>query len=287
MSDSVSVMKLSAPAKVNISLRILGKRPDGYHALESLMTPISLHDEIEVSLIPGRHDFQISCTDPEIPCDSTNLAHVATCKFSEACGMPLGGAIHIQKQIPHGAGLGGGSSDAASVLIALNQLTNHALPLADLERIAAQVGSDVPFFIHQSAAWVRGRGECVEPCVLPGAFDLVLIKPPFPVSTAWAYSAWAKQSPHGNAANISFGGVDWTNDLESPVFEKFILLPVLCDWLQDQPGVHVARMSGSGSTVFAVCDSPSGATSLARSARDHWGKTFEIHAVQTLSPRAN
>jgi len=274
-------MKLFAPAKVNLSLRVLGKRPDGYHALESLMAPVSLCDEITIDITQGATEFDLTCSDPTIPCDASNLALIAARVFCEETGRPFGGKIHIEKHIPHGAGLGGGSSDAATVLLALNRLAQTKLDAPELERIAARVGSDVPFFICGSAAWITGRGEHVAPHVLPQEFHLVLIKPPFGVSTAWAFSAWSKEAARTEAAATTFGGVDWTNDLEIPVFEKFLLLPVLCEWLSDQSGVKVTRMSGSGSTIFAVCESEATANSLAALAKNHLGDTFFIVSVKT------
>ncbi|MFY8216294.1 MAG: 4-(cytidine 5'-diphospho)-2-C-methyl-D-erythritol kinase [Chthoniobacterales bacterium] len=274
-------MKLFAPAKVNLSLRVLGKRPDGYHALESLMAPVSLCDELTIEITPGTTEFGLTCSDPSIPCDGSNLALIAARIFFEETGRSLGGKIHIEKHIPHGAGLGGGSSDAASVLLALNHLAETNLAPPELERIAAHVGSDVPFFIGGTAAWITGRGEHVAPHVLPQSYDLVLIKPPFGISTAWAFSAWSKQAARTESSATTFGGVDWTNDLETPAFQKFLLLPVLCQWLSEQAGVKVTRMSGSGSTIFAVCESEAAANSLAALAKNHLGDTFFIVSVKT------
>jgi len=274
-------MKLFAPAKVNLSLRVLGKRADGYHALESLMAPVSLYDEITMDIHPGTSGFDLTCSDPTIPCDASNLALVAVRIFCEETGVSIGGKIHIDKNIPHGAGLGGGSSDAATVLLALEQHAGTNLDVTELERIAARIGSDVPFFVRGGAAWITGRGEHVVPHVLPQDYNLVLIKPPFAVSTAWAFAAWSKQSPRSESAVTRYGDLDWINDLETPVFEKFILLPILCEWLRDQPGVKVARMSGSGSTVFGVCESPRDSDYLVSSARGYLADTFQIIAVKT------
>ncbi len=277
-------MKLSAPAKVNLSLRILGKRADGYHDLESLMAPISLCDTVEIYLHSDSEKFSLTCSDLTVPSDPSNLALVAAREFSAFTGVSPGGHIHLEKIIPHGAGLGGGSSDAAAVIRGLNTLTNLHLPLEKLEEIAARVGSDVPFFIRGGAAWVRGRGEQIEPCDLPQPFFLVLIKPPFGVSTGWAYAAWASAMRYEEPPTAtSFGGVHWINDLEAPVFRKFLLLPVLSQWLNEQPETCIARMSGSGSTIFAVCSSAADAESLCARATAHLGKTFQIFTASTIS----
>lgn len=277
-------MKLSAPAKVNLSLRVLGKRADGYHDLESLMAPLSLCDTVEIDLHPGAENFSLTCSDLTVPADDSNLAVMAAREFSTATGVPLGGQIHLDKVIPHGAGLGGGSSDAAAVIRGLNVLTDLQLPLEKLESIAAGVGSDVPFFIRGGAAWVRGRGERIEPCELPQQFFLLLIKPPFGVSTAWAYAAWANsKSAEDPPSSTTFGGVQWMNDLEAPVFRKFLLLPVLNQWLNEQPETCIARMSGSGSTVFAVCPTAADAESLSARATAYLGNTFQIFTASTIS----
>jgi 4-diphosphocytidyl-2-C-methyl-D-erythritol kinase len=277
-------MKLSAPAKVNLSLRVLRKRTDGYHDVESLMAPLSLCDTVEIDLHPGAENFSLTCSDLTLPSDASNLAIIAAREFSSATGVPVGGQIYLDKVIPHGAGLGGGSSDAAAVIRGLNVLTGLHLCSEKLEEIAAGVGSDVPFFIRGGAAWVRGRGERIEPCELPRQFFLVLIKPPFGVSTAWAYAAWAN-SKNGVDTPLStvFGGVQWMNDLEVPVFRKFLLLPVLNQWLNEQPETCIARMAGSGSTVFAACSTLADAESLSVRATAYLGKTFKIFTASTIS----
>ena len=277
-------MKLSAPAKVNLSLRVLGKRADGYHDLESLMAPLSICDTVEINLEPGADNFSLTCSDLTVPGDASNLALVAAREFAAVTGVSPGGHIHLEKRIPHGAGLGGGSSNAAAVIRGLNTLTDLRLPWKKLEEIAARVGSDVPFFIRGGAAWVRGRGERIDPCDLPQQFFLVLIKPPFGVSTAWAYSAWenAKHCENPPLAT-TFGGVHWMNDLEASVFRKFLLLPVLVQWLNEQPETRIARMSGSGSTVFAVCPTSADAESLGSRAAAYLGGTFQIFIASTIS----
>lgn len=273
------MMKRIAPAKVNLSLRILGKRDDGYHALRSLMVPLALADEITVVLTPGARAFSLTCSDASLPTDGSNLALRAAREFCASTGASLGGTIHIEKRIPHGAGLGGGSSDAAAVLRALATHTGFSDPDA-LESIAARIGSDVPFFIRCRPAEITGRGENVRSVPWERDLHLVLVKPPFAVSTPWAYAAWSQFRPHGESVELD--GVEFANDLEPAVCEKFILLEVLRDWLTAQPTVRVARMSGSGSTMFAVTDGAADADALAASAREFFGPTFFIHASHTI-----
>ncbi len=159
----------------------------------------------------------------------------------------------LKKRIPHGAGLGGGSSDAASTLLALNELFETNLPREALAKMAQMIGSDVPFFIFGSAAVCKGRGELVSPTRLRKPLSLLLLKPEFGVPTPWAYSRWRDSR---EIRGVSYGAQQFTrqsfvNDLERPVFEKFVFLAQLKMWLLKQPEVDAALMSGSGSTVFA------------------------------------
>jgi len=258
MSRESASISLAAPAKINLSLRILGKRPDGYHELDTLMVPIRLADEVEVTLVPG-HEVSVACNDPEIPTGRENLCVKAVEAFREETGIAHGIAISLMKRIPHGAGLGGGSSDAAAVLSAVNALFDQPLVPEELLMLAASLGSDVPFFLHGGAAWCRGRGEILEDAPPVPDRTLLLIKPPFPVPTAWAYGRYAdlRESPdpllHPRKEEPqSLEGIVITNDLEPAVFSKYILLPVMKDWLREHAEVESAFMTGSGSTMVAV-----------------------------------
>src|SRR5882762_8556930 len=148
-------MQVFAPAKINLSLRILGRRDDGFHDIETLIAPISLCDQIDIKRQSRWIDF--SCNDPSIPKGDDNLVVRAAKRFLEATKVKAGVAIALKKKIPHGAGLGGGSSDAASTLLALNEVFETKLPREALAKIAESIGSDVPFFIFQSPALCRGR----------------------------------------------------------------------------------------------------------------------------------
>ena len=247
-------MKLPAPAKVNLHLRILGRRPDGFHEIETLMAPLTLADDVSVEITEGGSEVEVTCDLPEVPTGSDNLAAAAVRKFARATGRTFSARIHIEKRIPMGAGLGGGSSDAASVLIALDKLFETRLGIAGLEELAAPLGSDVPFFIRGVPALCRGRGERIEPHPLPERLPLLLLKPEFGVETPWAYRQWAEARVMAPESEIEqdLGGLTVFNSLERPVFEKFLLLPTLKRWLLNRPEVRVAAMSGSGSTMFAV-----------------------------------
>jgi 4-diphosphocytidyl-2C-methyl-D-erythritol kinase len=275
-------MKLRAPAKVNLHLRICGKRADGFHELETLMAPISLADEVTVETSPGC-TVRVECDDPTVPLGEKNLAVMAAHKFSEHTGRCFAARIRLVKRIPMGAGLGGGSSDAAAVLTALDTVFETRLGVGGLERIAAELGSDVPFFIRRRAAWCRGRGEQIETCHLPEKLPLLLLKPPFGVETPWAYKNWAasRDLPGVDGTEQDLGWVKIFNSLERPVFEKFLLLPAMKQWLRAQPGVRAAAMSGSGSTMFAVLEHPGVADDLMPRARAEFGNSLWMAACET------
>jgi 4-diphosphocytidyl-2-C-methyl-D-erythritol kinase len=204
-----------------------------------------------------------------LPAGDDNLVVRAAKLFRARTKITAGVAITLEKKIPHGAGLGGGSSDAASTLLGLNELFASGLDKEDLLKLAAPLGSDVPFFVVRSAAICRGRGEIVSPISLETRFHLVLLKPDFGVPTPWAYGRWkeSRELPGVDYSVQEFSGVRFVNDLERPVFEKFVLLAHLKRWLRQQPEVAVALMSGSGSTVFVVLREGGGGEALATRAR--------------------
>lgn len=243
-------MEILAPAKVNLWLRVLRRRDDGFHDIESLIVPVSIADRLEIERREtGGLDF--TCSDPELPVDERNLVVRAVRLFCERFGVEPHLGINLKKEIPHGAGLGGGSSDAAATLLALDQLFATHTPLDEL---AAQLGSDIPFFLQKSAALVSGRGERVMPAPFPHALSLLLIKPPFGVPTPWAYQQWpdSREIPdvRYDAQELPWGTL--INDLERPVFEKYVFLAELKMWLLAQPEIAGALMSGSGATIFGL-----------------------------------
>lgn len=278
---SLAGMKRVARAKINLSLRIRGKRADGFHELESLFAPLVLADVLTFEDAPA---FAFTCDDPTLPVDDSNLAVRAARRFSERDGRPLQVHIHLEKHIPHGAGLGGGSSDAATVLRALNDRSGNPLTPAVLREIADELGSDVPFFLQDSAALCRGRGEIVEPRPLVKSFAVLLIKPPFPVPTPWAYQRW---SASRELSGVSYAaqhadGVELINDLERPVFEKYLFLAALKTWLTQQPEVAAALMSGSGSTTFALVRDAGSMTDLERRTRAEFGNDLWCCQTETV-----
>jgi len=268
-------MEFSAPAKVNLSLRVLRKREDGFHEIETLMAPISIRDTLDIERREsGGVDF--SCSDPSLPVDGGNLVVRAVEAFCATTRMQPHVRIILKKEIPHGAGLGGGSSDAATTLLALDEIFQTHLPLAELSRIAAGIGSDIPFFLVRGAAWCRGRGEIVEPCAphdSPPSLPLMMMKPPFGVPTPWAYQRWrdSLEIPGVQYGPQTLGGITLVNDLERPVFEKYIQLAEMKRWLLEQPETACALMSGSGSTMFAVLREKALGPALAEKANAQFG----------------
>ena len=273
-------MKWLAPAKINLSLRVLGRREDGFHEIETLMVPLSLADEVEIELRAGAAPIELVCSDPSLPTGPGNLAYRAAEVFRRAVAPGLPPVrITLTKHVPHGAGLGGGSSDAAAVLLGLDQIHGSRQPVARLAALAAELGSDVPFFVYRSAAVCRGRGDRVEPVPFSARLSLLLLKPPFPVPTPWAYRRWRESRPLPGVlyAAQTFVWGELVNDLERPVFEKYLLLAELKTWLLGQPEVAGALLSGSGSTVLAVLHDPgTGAEALAARARDNFGELWTL-----------
>ena len=278
-------MKSFAPAKINLSLRVLRRRDDGFHEIETLMAPIAIRDTLEIERRDGG-GIEFTCSDSTLPADGTNLVVRATAAFAASAGIEPHVRIFLKKEIPHGAGLGGGSSDAAATLLALDEIFETRLPLAELTRIAAEIGSDIPFFLARGAAWCRGRGELVEPSALPHSLPLLLIKPPFGVPTPWAYQRWrdSLEIPgvlYAPQILEAVGGITLMNDLERPVFEKFIQLAEMKRWLLEQPEVAAALMSGSGSTMFAVLREKSLGPALSEKARAQFGPHTWLALTET------
>ena len=273
-------VKQFAPAKINLYLHILGKRPDGFHELETLMAPISLGDTLDIDLIASGIEF--TCSDPALADAADNLATRAARIFLDEFQLATGVRIHLDKKTPVGAGLGGGSSDAASVLLALRELTGTKCDDAKLAELAARMGSDIPFFIYGRPAICRGRGEIIEPTELAEALCGLLVHPGFGVSTPWSYKTYA-QNPGQGEAGRAFKGFTLRNDLELPAFGKYPWLPVAKEWFRAQPEVLDSLMSGSGSSVFALTRNETDATVLRARFLAEFGDTLFATAFHTLS----
>ncbi|MEO8440134.1 MAG: 4-(cytidine 5'-diphospho)-2-C-methyl-D-erythritol kinase [Spartobacteria bacterium] len=278
-------MQLFAPAKINLSFKILRRRDDGFHEIETLMAPISLADEL--TLEPNESGLEFSSDDSTLPAGEENLVVRAARAFFAETGQEPGVRIALRKRIPHGAGLGGGSSDAASTLLGLNRLTGEPLRPDRLTNLAAGIGSDVPFFLGEGVAWCRGRGEIMEPVEAPlPRLSLLLLKPEFGVPTPWAYRQWrdSQELPGVDYGAQKLGDLELWNDLERPVFEKHIFLARMKGWLREQPEVAAALMSGSGSTMFAVLRGGGGAAELSTRAREELDPRLWTYACELLRP---
>ena len=249
----MSALLINAPAKTNLWLRITGERPDGYHDIATRMLPISLADEITLETLDG-DQVEFTCSDPDLPAGEDNLALRAVRALENHCGRRFGARIHVEKKIPSGAGLGGGSSDAATILLGLNHLFHLGLTPEHLAVVGSRIGSDVPFFLFQTVCDCAGRGEIVTPVDFPWDLPVFLMKPAFSVSTAWAYRNLEKFAAISGIPYVPqlcpWGPME--NDLERPVFGKHLLLARMKEWLLDQREVHAAILSGSGSCLLAI-----------------------------------
>jgi 4-diphosphocytidyl-2-C-methyl-D-erythritol kinase len=254
-------MRIRAPAKINLSLRVVGKRRDGYHLVDTIMFPVSLYDEIEItrSNSDRRGRLQVTCDHPQVPSGKRNLVYQAAELLlgKQAIRKPL--RIHIRKRIPVGAGLGGGSSDAAATLRALNRLYRLKKSRRELLALGASLGADVPFFISGRPARARGIGDKLTPLGSMPRLWAVILYPGFPVSTRWAYRNLSFKLTKG-IGNTSLNRLmrdrkelarSMVNDLEKVVFRRYPRLAALKERLV-QEGAAAALMSGSGSSVFGI-----------------------------------
>lgn len=247
-------------AKINLGLNILKKREDGYHEIESVFQQIDLSDEIILSSRDA--GIQIVCNHPDVPCDETNICHKAVRLLWEEMGRKGGVQIEIRKNIPVGAGLGGGSSDAAVVLRELNQQWNIGLDLRSLHTLARRLGADVPFFLSGGTVLAQGVGDIFTPVQLPLDFSILIVFPNFSVSTVWAYKNF-KINLTNSKKNIKLADLFLTdldlsglsqyfkNDLEKVVFQRHSQLHAIKTRLYSA-GAFYASMSGSGSSVYGL-----------------------------------
>ena len=258
-------LKFKTPAKINLGLHIHKKRDDGFHELETLFQMVALFDEVELEETEG--NIELFCDTPGIPNDKTNLvvkaARLLQNLFPGKCG---GVKIKLKKNIPSGAGLGGGSGNAAGVLLALNVLWNLKIPRDDLISMASELGSDVPFFLMSPCAIGTGKGEVLQPVESPISFYILMIYPGFPISTPWVYgNLKLKLTKSENNISIlknyimrsEFAqlGAALYNDLEPVVFKRYPGILKMKNELLNS-GAEGALLSGSGSTVFGIFDNP-------------------------------
>jgi 4-diphosphocytidyl-2-C-methyl-D-erythritol kinase len=289
-SPSVTVF---APAKVNLILRILDRRPDGCHNLWSIMQTVALEDEVRIALSNGRRDIRLRCDSAQLAADPSNLVYKAAAAVLDRAPTQVGLDIELRKRIPMGAGLGGGSSDAAATILGLNHLLQLRWSQAQMAEVAQPLGSDVPFFLFAPTASVSGRGEVVRAVRLEGERWIVLVNPGFGVETKWAYQELAStrgavrplspqqeamdQQPQLKWDRITAGA---ENDFETPVLTKHGILRDIKLTLLAQ-GAELALLSGSGATVFGVFMNKE----VARQAQLHFSgdKRLKVFVVPTCS----
>jgi 4-diphosphocytidyl-2-C-methyl-D-erythritol kinase len=260
MTDTIH---LESPAKVNLRLEILKKREDGYHELRTILQKINLHDLLHFSLKKER-GISIKTNHPNLPVGKRNLVYQAVQSILKKSDYKGGVLIEIEKRIPLGAGLGGGSSNAATTLKAMNQLLKINLPKKELVAMGLEIGADVPFFFLEGAAIASGIGERLKKIELPGLW-FVLIYPNFEVSTRWAYQNFilTKRRFHFNLHGLlrtpkEISNLLW-NDLEEVVSRECPQIGVMKKMLYSA-GALGALMTGSGPTVFGVFSEEGGAS---------------------------
>jgi 4-diphosphocytidyl-2-C-methyl-D-erythritol kinase len=252
--------------KVNFVLNILGRRADGFHELETLFFPVPLHDQLSAMRIGS--GIELSCSNPQLACDASNLVWRAARAFLDTSGITEGIRLHLTKNLPLAAGIGAGSANAATTLLLLNELFGLPLSPAALGQLAASLGSDVNFFLQPGPATATGRGERIKPLPAFGLLRgcaLLLFRPGFGVATPWAFQHLAQfpDQLNGRASRVksaveAFSGTDLLmaaghlyNSLETPVFSKYPILGVYQEALR-AAGAVGTLMSGSGSTTFAM-----------------------------------
>ncbi len=272
-------LKFKTPAKVNLGLHVHGKREDGFHELETIFQMVSLFDDVELELLSS--GIKLECDTPGIPTDDTNLVCKAALLLRKSYQVEgKGVSIRLKKKIPFGAGLGGGSGNAAGVLMGLNRLWDLNIEREKLFTLAAELGSDVPFFLTSPCALGKGRGErlkVLEPC---SKFQVLLVFPGFPIATSWVYqNLRLKLTKRPNnisilrknlsLSDITSLGSQLYNDLESVVIQKFPEVKVVKDelWAWGALGV---LLSGSGSAVFGIFDDPEKAQVACASLNGDW-----------------
>ena len=282
-------IRLRSYAKINWTLDVLFRREDSYHELRTLYQTVSLHDELFLSATSG--EIEIACKDPRVPCDGTNLAHRAAVLLREQTGTQAGVHIEIDKRIPVAAGLGGGSSNAAAVLIGLSRLWQVGVPAESLVEIGMALGSDVPFFLVGGTALGVGRGEEVYPVEEVTSDSLVLVNPGFAVSTADAYARLSRLTRRDPVRIIPLTSLAAkgnselplaaSNDLEEVVEAAHPEIAEVKRRLLSL-GARRALMSGSGATVFGVFDNLHSAEAARDTAR---AAGWWAEAVRTITRR--
>lgn len=283
-------MKIRAPAKINLWLRVVGKRADGYHLLDTAMLPVSLYDDVimeQGKKSSGKGHLTVTCDHPLVPQGRKNLAYKAAALVLKQKGIHASVHLHLRKRIPMGAGLGGGSTDAAATLVGLNRLLRLGYTLKELENIGSTLGADVPFFIRGVPARARGIGERLTPLRKVPRLWFIILYPGYPVSTAWVYRnlpAKLTKAIVNTSINFSLGSPArlrklLVNDLETVTMGRYPRIGLLKEELARQGAVGTL-MSGSGSSVFGVFRSKRSAErAFRRLVKQREVQAFLVHVV--------
>ncbi len=269
-------VRLLAPAKINLYLKVLARREDGYHDIESLVLPVSLCDLVYVERTGS--GIEVRCDHPGCPDGEGNLAYRAAGWFFDVSGISGCVRIDIRKRIPVGAGLGGGSSDAAAVIKAMELLFDFELEPELKRRAAFDIGADVPSFFVQGAKLVRGIGDIVEPVEYRGPRWFALVNPPIEVSTASVYETFSLSLTRQKSENkMKAQGAFGKNDLEEVVIG---LHPEVGEAMEEmREHGFVPCISGSGPTYFVPLDSPEQASGILRAARQRNYRVYVVHNI--------
>ena len=264
VSHHLLPITVHAPAKVNLILRILDRRADGYHNLWSIMQTVALEDALQINLKSDSQQIQLQCDSEQLAADRSNLVYRAAAAVLDRAKMTVGLEIRLAKKIPMGAGLGGGSSDAAATILGLNHVLMLGWSTAQMADVGQPLGSDIPFFFYAPCASVSGRGETVRAVAIDGTRWAVLVNPGFGVETKWAYQQLATMRGSVRPLSPRHAGLErqrdvtWAqiiaaaeNDFELPVFAQHGLLREIKETLLAS-GAEVALLSGSGVTVFGL-----------------------------------
>lgn len=291
-------LSIFAPAKLNVFLAITGRRADGFHELVSVVVRVELGDLVQCEV--GTRNVELTCDAAEVPVDGTNLVMKAAEVFARRTGWRGGAKFFLEKRVPMGAGLGGGSSDGVAALKALRRLAGVEVSDGVMTDMAAELGSDCPLFLRDGPVVMRGRGERVELLAESAVRRLrgrrvLIFKPAFGIATAWAYGRMAAKAPGSYlpAEEAEARLAAWVTDTNAPAeellfnnmetvaFAKFLALPTLLERLRGEFGV-APRMSGSGSACFAFLPEEMVSGKIVGAIREAWGESAFVVETRVL-----
>lgn len=282
-----TLLTVQAPAKINLGLEILRRRPDGYHDLNTIFAPLTLFDTITLSL---RSDTQLALQidgNDTLSASDDNLCLKAARLLRQTIGLQMPGIdIYLTKRIPTGGGLGGGSADAAAVLVGALQLWGEQIPADTLHQIGLMLGSDVPFFLDGGVAHAAGRGENLTPHAITLPWSVLLVNPGVHVATPWAFRSLNRTTEraatdliallHNGVSNPAFLRDQMVNDFEEVVMLEYPVIRQIKKRLYDA-GAMFALMSGSGATLFALFATDEDAIAASRQFPEHWAVVARFH----------